>query len=169
VITQCSMRHLYDTKNQSIIAVAKNCERRRCGHHELEKPLSTLDCLKDVVDSKHQLTNKHRYVIASQDGAVRSLMRKIPGVPLIYVSRSVMILEPMAESTEQVRLSQEKGKFKAGILETKSSKRKAQDDQAPEAPENQITRKRRKGPRGPNPLSMKKPKKRTSMPTPANA
>jgi U3 small nucleolar RNA-associated protein 23 len=162
------MRHLYDTKDQGIIAVAKNCERRRCGHHELEHPLSTLDCLKDVVDSKDQSTNKHRYVIASQDGAVRGYMRKIPGIPLIYVSRSVMILEPMAESTEKVRLNQEKGKFKAGILESRGSKRKRQDDVAENpTPEQQVTKKRRnKGPKGPNPLSVKKPKKRETAPIP---
>jgi U3 small nucleolar RNA-associated protein 23 len=162
------MRHLYDTKDQGMIAVAKHCERRRCGHHELENPLSTLDCLKDVVDSKDQSTNKHRYVIASQDGAVRGYMRKIPGIPLIYVSRSVMILEPMAESTEKVRLNEEKGKFKAGILESRGSKRKRDPDAGENVEQDQeATRKRKKkGPKGPNPLSVRKPKRRESMPTP---
>jgi U3 small nucleolar RNA-associated protein 23 len=85
VITQCSIRHLYNSehKNEALIDQAKTYERRRCNHHLLEEPLSTLECLKSVVDSKDNLTNKHRYVIACQDGRVRAHMRQIPGVPMV--------------------------------------------------------------------------------------
>jgi U3 small nucleolar RNA-associated protein 23 len=85
VITQCSIRHLYNSenKNEALIEQAKTYERRRCNHHLLDEPLSTLDCLKSVVDSKENLTNKHRYVVASQDGRVRAHMRQIPGVPMV--------------------------------------------------------------------------------------
>lgn len=97
LITQCSMRHLYaqartDTTGQlnKVIDKAKNLERRRCGHHpdEFPEPLSTLDCLGSVVGP----SNKHRYVVASQEQEVRAKMRAIPGVPLVYISRSVMIV-----------------------------------------------------------------------------
>ena len=66
-------------------------ERRRCGHHpeEYPEPCSTLECLGSVVGA----TNKHRYVVASQDGEMRARMRGIPGVPLIYINRSVMLLQ----------------------------------------------------------------------------
>lgn len=137
LITQCSMRHLYDEQKKQheqyrqsqnnttggapkqqqqqkqkqggkkgqqqqqeeehsnvdmrkVIEKAKDFERRRCGHRpeEFPEPLGTLECLGECVGK----TNKHRYVVASQDPEVRAKMRGIPGVPLIYISRSVMIV-----------------------------------------------------------------------------
>jgi U3 small nucleolar RNA-associated protein 23 len=95
VITQCSIRHLYNSehKDEALIEKAKTFERRRCNHHLLEEPLSTLDCLKSVVDSKGNLTNKHRYVIACQDRRVRAHMRQIPGVPMVVSLISITTLK----------------------------------------------------------------------------
>lgn len=94
LVTQCSMRHLYaqnaDGALERIIDTAKGFERRRCGHHpeQYPQPLSTAACLASVVGP----TNKHRYVVASQEYEVRAQFRRIPGVPLVYISRSVMIV-----------------------------------------------------------------------------
>lgn len=191
MITQCSMRHLYNAepKDEELIDHAKAFERRRCGHHELEKPLSTLDCLSSVVDPKSSRTNKHRYVVASQDDRVRHFMRTIPGVPLIYLKRSVMIMEPMAGATEKVREKEEREKFRAGLTGRRNpganAKRLREDDEenseedangdlsargfsrdAVDAAEDghdvdgeaPAKKKRKRGPSGPNPLSMKKKK-----------
>lgn len=70
-------------KNENLILQAKTYERRRCGHLPDEDPKSELECLKAVVDSKDNSTNKHRYVVATQDQAIRAQMRSIPGVPLM--------------------------------------------------------------------------------------
>lgn len=43
--------------------------------------------------------NKHRYVIASQSQELRAKLRKIPAVPLVHITKSVMILEPPSEET----------------------------------------------------------------------
>ena len=51
--------------------------------------------------------NKYNYVVASQDEEVRTKLRGIPGVPLLYVKRSIMILEPMAEASADVRGKEE--------------------------------------------------------------
>ncbi|KAF2146874.1 uncharacterized protein K452DRAFT_219118 [Aplosporella prunicola CBS 121167] len=179
MITHCSMRHLYEAKDQTVIAHAKSFERRRCNHHELEKPLSTLECIQSVVDPKGANTNKHRYCVATQDPKVRAFLRKIPGVPLVYINRSVMIMEPMGGATEDVRDRAEKDKFRAGIKGTRrtaaelSAKRKRDEDgddsdvsmedatAGAEAEGNaalQPKKKQKKGPKGPNPLSVKKPK-----------
>lgn len=94
LITQCSMRHLYAQNREPgmdrVIETAKTFERRRCGHHPEShpEPCSTAECLGGVVGP----TNKHRYVVASQDGEVRARFRGIAGVPLVYISRSVMIV-----------------------------------------------------------------------------
>ncbi|OJD28609.1 rrna-processing protein utp23 [Diplodia corticola] len=177
MITQCSMRHLYASKDQVAIGHAQAFERRRCNHHTLDEPLSTLDCVKSVLDPKDSKTNKHRYVVASQEQPLRSYLRKIPGVPLIYINRSVMIMEPMAGATEDVRDRTETEKFRAGLKTRPTAataappKRKRGEDEdgsdedtdmedAPAQPEPK-KKKKRTGPKAPNPLSAKKPKKRS--------
>jgi len=195
MITQCSMRHLYTAqpKNEALVEQAKTYERRRCNHQNLEKPLSTLDCLKDVVVKGENGMNKHKLIVASQDEKVRAHMRQIPGVPLVYINRSVMIMEPMAEATEDLKTREERQKIRSG-LKTRSTlgKRKregnevkAQDtangeetpkfapssDSIPATTDNAEPdkKKKRKGPKGPNPLSVKKPKNRMPLaPQPNN-
>jgi U3 small nucleolar RNA-associated protein 23 len=171
------MRHLYEAKDETVIEHAKGFERRRCNHHTLEKPLTALECLSEVVDPKSTLVNKHRYVVASQNPKVRVMLRRIPGVPLVYINRSVMILEPMATATEDVRDKEERAKLREGIKgrrgTTESAKRKRDDENedvngqrtldtisTPDAPK-RPEKKRRKGEKGPNPLSVKKPKPRS--------
>jgi U3 small nucleolar RNA-associated protein 23 len=172
------MRHLYaGTDNQIPIALAKGYERRRCNHHTLEKPLSTLECLSSVVDSKGNNTNKHRYVVASQDPEVRAHMRSIPGVPLIYISRSVLIMEPMAGASDEVRLKEERSKFRQGLKmrtgsnsvlgkrgrEEREEREEGEDDEVTKEEGTQGKAKARKRTqKEPNPLSMKKPKKRVA-------
>ncbi|KAH0556781.1 hypothetical protein GP486_005427, partial [Trichoglossum hirsutum] len=159
----------------ALIDKAKTYERRRCNHHMLDEPLSTLECLSSVVDPKSSGTNKHRYIVASQDGEARSFMRNVAGVPLVYINRSVMIMEPMAEATEQVKEREEKGKFRAGLKSKRGGqvgvKRKRDSEEEDGAEEGTDGRneeddkhgelsRRKRGPKGPNPLSVKKPKRK---------
>lgn len=191
MITQCCIRHLYNQPaspdKDAWIEVAKQAERRRCGHHELDEPLSTLDCLRTVVDPKATGNNKHRYVVASQDEDVRRKMRAIVGVPLVYIARSVMILEPMANVTEDVREREEKAKIRAGLkgrrsVGTISGEKRKREDGDEEAQDEEESndggaagvkqadigsaskRRKIKGPKGPNPLAVKKPKKEATKP-----
>ena len=197
MITQCCIRHLYNApattdeekkQKDGWIEVAKQAERRRCGHHELEEPLSALECLLSVVDPKGSGSNKNRYIVATQEQEVRQRMRQIAGVPLVYINRSVMILEPMAASTEKVRAADEKSKIRAGLKSMRPAssgvKRKRADENEDadmpdrakaiaaaevsgtlEARAEPVQKKRKaKGPKGPNPLSMKKAK--TEKPKP---
>jgi U3 small nucleolar RNA-associated protein 23 len=165
------MRHLYASSKEPgvsyLIDKAKTYERRRCNHlpEDYPEPLSAKDCLSSVVDPKDSKTNKHRYVVASQDVEVRKEMRGIMGVPLVYINRSVMIMEPMASASAETRERGERSKFRDGIKGKErgsgSLKRKREEDGG-ERDEGEVEKKKvkRKGPKGPNPLSMKKPKKR---------
>lgn len=175
MITQCCIRHLYNAvpepgqekDKEAWIDVAKQAERRRCGHHELDEPLSELECMMSVVDGKASGTNKHRYVVATQEKDVRAAMREVAGVPLVYINRSVMVMEPMAERSAEVREAEEKGKVRAGLksrrgAETAGEKRKAEDEEEEGQEEGEAAapkKKKAKGPKGPNPLSVKKSKK----------
>ncbi|TEY73356.1 hypothetical protein BOTCAL_0079g00210 [Botryotinia calthae] len=189
MITQCSMRHLYAASSEPgvsyLIDKAKTYERRRCGHlpEDYPEPLSARDCIKAVVDGKSNGTNKHRYVVASQDIEVRKAMRAIQGVPLVYINRSVMIMEPMAETSTETRDREERSKFRQGIKSGRASgslKRKRtegdEDDDEESAkkdmgvPEGAAKKKKNApGPKGPNPLAMKKKKKVEGENTKPNA
>jgi U3 small nucleolar RNA-associated protein 23 len=166
-----------DPSVQAAIEVAKTvCERRRCGHHPEShpEPLSTLECLSSVVDPGKNGINKHRYCVASQEQEVRSAMRKVQGVPLIYVSRSVMILEPMAEATRRVCESGEKGKLRDGFVRSDRKRKRGEEDDEkesgsegesgdegaePQEGEKQKKKKKTYGKKQPNPLAVQKKKK----------
>lgn len=188
MITQCEIRKLYARKDEpgidKVIEVAKLLERRRCGHHpdEYVDPLSTEECVRSVVDPKGKDENKHRYVVASQSQDVRRMLRSIRGVPLIYVRRSVMILEPMSDESVQTRTRDEKSKFRAEIKATLGKRKREErtednddksrevgghssplrgggDNAAATTTERPKKKKKKRGPKGPNPLSVKKSKK----------
>ncbi|KAL9608188.1 MAG: hypothetical protein Q9167_006966 [Letrouitia subvulpina] len=149
-------------------------ERRRCNHHTLDDPLSTLECLASVIDPKGSSTNRHRYVVASQEEGVRRYCRGVKGVPLVYVKRSVMVLEPMAEGSLEVREVLERGKFKTGLrgkgvgagnkrkrdsgAEGDLEQREGNGVAGNDIEKEQEPKKKVRGPKGPNPLSVKKPK-----------
>lgn len=175
VITQCSIRHLYTIPDlprphkDALVAVAKKMERRRCNHHTLDHPLSTLECFSSVIDPKDSKINKNRYVIASQEEDVRRYCRGVKGVPLVYVKRSVMVMEPMADSSVEVREGIERGKLRTGLRanghaagvkrkrgESSEDVGQAQDSGSHEPQEGKGLKKKPRGPKGPNPLSVKK-------------
>ncbi|KAH0528068.1 hypothetical protein TsFJ059_002977 [Trichoderma semiorbis] len=183
LITQCEIRKLYAEKDQpgvnAAIELAKTFERRRCGHHpnEYPKPLETMECMRSVVDPKSTGENKHRYVVASQSVDVRRMLRGIRGVPLIYIKRSVMILEPMADQSVQIREREEKRKFRAELKNTLGKRKREEkeernggegegDDDGSESDDDDVKRestsekkrKKNRGPKGVNPLAMKKKK-----------
>lgn len=174
VITQCSIRHLYSLSpsefphKDASIDLAKTFERRRCNHHELPEPLLEKECIESVVI--HNGGNKHRYCVATQSSEIRQLLRAVPGVPLVYINRSVMIMEPMAPISAMKREREEMGKFRLGIKDARPKpagakrKRVEGEESGGEGAEGEKDgvekkKKKRKGPKGPNPLSVKKKKK----------
>lgn len=172
------MRHLYAAASEPgvsyLIDKAKTYERRRCGHkpEDYPEPLSTKECISSVVDPKGSGTNKHRYIVASQDLEVRKAMRGVLGVPLVYINRSVMIMEPMADKSTKNRDREERSKFRDGLRASGSLKRKREEDEETPAPASGEKKPKKKwGVKEPNPLSVKKPKKKKveeeSKPKPA--
>lgn len=164
------MRHLYAISSEPgvsyLIEKAKTYERRRCGHRpeDFPEPLSEKECLASVVDPKGNKTNKNCYVVASQELEVRKHMRSVMGVPLVYISRSVIKMEPMAGATSDNRDREERVKFRAGLKRGSGSmKRKRDDDEGDKGEDGEnMTKKKKKrtGVKEPNPLAVKKSKKK---------
>ena len=186
MITQCSIRHLFaiptgstdsstppttQADKTSMLDISRSFILRRCNHHTLPEPLSTLECYRSVVDSNDRGTNKHRYVLAAQDDTVRSWARGIRGVPVIYVKRSVMVMEPMAHASIGIREREEKGKLRAGVKKFTGDngvlgKRKREEENGEGDDNNESTQVKKKkkayGAKGPNPLSVRKKKSKTN-------
>ncbi|CCD26794.1 rRNA-binding ribosome biosynthesis protein UTP23 NDAI_0I02250 [Naumovozyma dairenensis CBS 421] len=158
MITQCCMQALYEENNQDAIELARRFERRRCNHNPKE-PKTAIECIESVVNINGQ--NKHRYVVASQDLATRRKLRQVPGVPLIHISRAVMIMEPLSDVSAQVSRRKENEKLYKGLNDPKfTGVKSAVDKETVKEKEStdQQKKKRKIGPKGPNPLSMKKKK-----------
>ncbi len=141
--------------------------------------LGTADPLvvKDKSKKSGVLGKVKRPVSPSIEGGIRAQAREIPGVPIIYVKRSVMILEELSSASLGVRRREEKDKFREGLLGTEGRKRKRDEDNVEGNDDNKenggeietaAPKKKAKGIKGPNPLSVlkKKPKPKIQHPQP---
>lgn len=158
MITQCCMQALYATDNQRAIDMAKRFERRRCNHPPKDpKPLA--ECIESIVNIDG--LNKHRYVVASQSTRLRRRLRSVPGVPLIFMNRSVMVMEPASDSSKRAAALSENAKLNEGLNDSKVGY--VDKDKDKEEASEEPMKKKRKGPSEPNPLSVRK-KKTVSKP-----
>ncbi|RKP23121.1 rRNA-processing protein Fcf1/Utp23, partial [Syncephalis pseudoplumigaleata] len=94
VTTSCVMAELKTaSEDRRALAVARRMERRRCSH---KQPVSGAECIAEIIGDK----NEFNYCVASQDHALREQLRLVPGVPLLYERRSVLIVEPVSAATQ---------------------------------------------------------------------
>ncbi|KAK5781194.1 rRNA-binding ribosome biosynthesis protein UTP23 PWA37_002125 [Arxiozyma heterogenica] len=158
MITQCCIQALYATENQNAINLAKSYERRRCNHPPNDAKAPAI-CIESVVNVDGE--NKHRYVVATQDIKLRRKLRRVPGVPLLHINRSVMVMEPLSDASARISRKMEQEKLFKGLNDPKYAGLKKNDEADIEDLKNQEVRKRKSGPKEPNPLSVKKKKKQT--------
>ncbi|KAF8898549.1 Fcf1-domain-containing protein [Infundibulicybe gibba] len=154
MITQCCIHELYlqGITQQASVDLAKTFERRKCNHRE---PIAGDECISSVV-GKPPLpylqwdSNKHRYVIATQSQDLRVRLRSVPAVPIVHVNRSVMVLEPPSNITIQTKTRTEEQALHPSAPDLALIGRPSTSAEP--------AHKKRKGPKGPNPLSVKKKK-----------
>ncbi|PVV04379.1 hypothetical protein BB560_001132 [Smittium megazygosporum] len=143
LISNCSLQDLRNGGDETIgaLVMARKFERRRCKH---STPIST-----------NQNTNN--YIVAAQDQGLRSRLRKIPGVPLIHINNSTLILEPINTATKEYVANLETEKL--GISQSELSRIRSMAPNSNSGNFLKIKRRKIKKAKGPNPLSVKKPKK----------
>ena len=159
---------------------------RHCKHNEDGAPIGEEDCLVDLLSgevSGNQVPrNKHHFVLATAEPPpeqverqrksrshvdLREMARGIPGVPIVYVKRSVMVLEELSGATLRARKSVESEKIREGLVGGVNRKRKrgenddgSEEIDAEETGKGDVQRRGVKKANGPNPLSVKKKKVR---------
>jgi U3 small nucleolar RNA-associated protein 23 len=128
--------------------VAKRFQLRNCGHHK--DPQSATECVLNMISDG----NPHHYFVATQDQELRGNLRKIAGVPLLHIVSNTIVLE------NPTRVSQ-----KAHDEVCSSKVQPTEHEQSVITALNSASgitetrRKRKKKPKGPNPLSVKKSRK----------
>lgn len=166
VVTECILN---DIKGKGVdftsaLILAKKFETRKCPHKET--PVSAYQCIRDLVGTE----NKQHFCVATQNPKLRDRMRKIPGVPIIYVNvkHQSLGLETMTEKSKQVMQIHEMEKIKPLDKETANLKRKlfAEEEETQQQQEKPKFKKRKV--KGVNPLAMKKKKKKTPPPPKKN-
>lgn len=169
MITQCCMNELYKSQKQGesqakAVELAKTWERRFCNHKD---SISGDRCIRQMIGER----NKHRYCLAANSVELRNAIRHtVAGVPIAHVNdHKVMVMEPMSELTKKKCEEVEKEKLQAvsgrqsNVLGKRSSETNVgregdiQEETNQQAVQDLKTRKKKA--KGPNPLSMKKPKK----------
>ncbi|SCV71711.1 BQ2448_3299 [Microbotryum intermedium] len=105
MITQCCIQALYDLgpSGQPCVDLAKEFERRKCNHL---KARPGVECLTAMAGKD----NPHRYVIATQSLDLRKHLRTVPGLPIVYLNRSVVLLESPSAETIKKKLQMENAK-----------------------------------------------------------
>lgn len=160
MITQCCMQALYKTKDQNAIDIAKLFERRRCNHPPSD-PLTPIECIKSIVLPKNQF----KYILATQYIELRNQLRAVPGIPLVFLKNSVMIMDSVSNVTLRYANKIEEAKLTGGLNDTKVGIKINENDE-PDTEAEERPKKKIKGPKGPNPLSVKKKKEEVPEATP---
>ncbi|CAI8494259.1 unnamed protein product [Hanseniaspora opuntiae] len=174
-VTQCSMQHIYESKNEDLIEFVKyNFERRRC-NHDYKNPKTSEDCIfsitnvtgkKDENEGAKDINNmiignnKHKYIICTQDINLRRKLRRVPGVPIVhFMNSNVLLLEPISDTTKRFSENYEAQKLTKGLNDSKNAGFKRSAEQLTESPATSETvapLQKKKTTHNPNPLSVKK-------------
>merc|ERR1719435_557568 len=99
--------------------------------------------------------NSQHFIVASQDNGLRYKIRKIPGVPLLLLHGNCPTLEKPSGMTQEFI---EKSSDEKTLLNSHEAKTIKELKREVFGEEETMKKKKRKGPKGPNPLSCKKKK-----------
>ena len=143
--TSCVYKELMELGLKETASTYKTFERKFCSHPNGK--LSASDCIKSIIGSD----NKHRFAVATLDKSLRVDLAEIPGVPLLYINKSVYILEPPSGATLGKSLEIETQKLNPSESELKLVEKILPVDETAT-----VQKKLKK--KEPNPLSIKKKK-----------
>lgn len=176
--TPCIMKELqkYDKKESAgVTFVARRFELRNCRHDDAKEKMKGTACLKSLIGKN----NPHHYCVAAMNAKLRQDIRKVYGVPTVFILRDTVLMEALTKKTlEMAKKKEEKKLLKPAHDDIKllkkslsASKSQPQPEVTSETQQQPTTataaepanapaakpkksKKKRKG--GPNPLSCKK-------------
>lgn len=161
--SSCALKEL-DTLGKQLFGAKLILQRfqvRRCQH--VQNPVPASECLLSLLGD----ANPHHYFVATQDYTLTSRLKKIPGVPLLYIILNTMVLDkPGPASLERVQAVQQGELVSPGQQQSLRGLKEQQGIAAAAAAGETRGRKRKRKQSNPNPLSCLKKKKKKGVPTP---
>ncbi|KZC10883.1 rRNA-processing protein UTP23 like protein, partial [Dufourea novaeangliae] len=139
--------------------IVKQYPIHKCGHEK--HSITGTQCLQSMIGTN----NSSRYIIATQDRELQGILRKIPGIPIIYLHGKAPTLEAPSQVTREYAEKIRKG-LGMSTWEKENIKTLKKAAGLEENTEKKLQKKRRKG--GPNPLSCLKKKKKSHTEIPKN-
>lgn len=144
LFTTACVIHELQLKKSPAIFNAKRLEIRRCPHTNNHRPGE--ECIREIIGDQ----NAHHYGVCAQQWSLREALRLVPGVPLLFVNRGILLMEDPSEVT--VAKAQE---LSGAKLKPSDAELKFINSVVPVIkPLEPAKKKKKKG--GPNPLSVKK-------------
>lgn len=146
---------LHETKSlghklHGAFVLLSSYETVECRH---TKPIIASECFRQLVKDG----NTNHYFVATQDPDLTRTINKIPGVPLLYISGKTIILEK--PSLASIRTA-DKLASKRSLLTSYEQETLQKLKGSAERPSVPSAKRKRRGPKEPNPLSVKKKQKR---------
>ncbi|TYZ66633.1 hypothetical protein PybrP1_002247 [[Pythium] brassicae (nom. inval.)] len=127
------------------------------GEDSGDKPVDVTTAIRRLIGDR----NERKFLVATQEVELRKELRALPGVPLFYLNRSVLVFEDISRATLAIVRQEEKAKL--AKLDT-NEKRKLDlvtaDDSDDADAEQEKRRLKKARAKAPNPLSVKKPLKK---------
>ena len=144
-ITDCikAEGHLIGSKLHGALVIANNFNEWNCGH---ETPLQATKCIANLLRN----SNHNGFFVATQDHELRDKLRLKAGIPLLHINHNVIVLEK--PSTASIEASERQDSSRLIREHEWHILNKVENHMQEEQ------RRKRRGPKGPNPLSIKKKK-----------
>ncbi|XP_077362591.1 rRNA-processing protein UTP23 homolog [Festucalex cinctus] len=158
--TNCALKELENLGKELIGAkiILQRYQVRKCQH--FKSPIPASECLLSMLEG----TNPHHYFVATQDFKLTTGLKKIPGVPLLYIILNTMVLDkPSQSSLDQVQAVQ-LGQL-VSPTQQQSLRSMKEEQGVMKKDGDRRGKKRKRKPHNPNPLSCLKKKKKKG-PTP---
>ncbi|XP_071807393.1 rRNA-processing protein UTP23 homolog [Asterias amurensis] len=134
-------------------AILKRYKILKCPHRE--KPVPGADCFTELIGEE----NKQHYYIATQDPELTEHVHTIPGIPLLYMNMNAIVLEKPSKASNHFAEKLTKKKTKPSAVEKETLKQLKGTEE-----KSKVERqKKRRRPKEPNPLSVKRKKKNKSV------
>jgi len=152
-VTKCTVSKLRRAGSaySGAAIIAKRFERIPCQHG---KGVQKEDvCLEALVGQ----SNASKLCYGAQTVSLRNKIRRVPAAPIVFIRECVPIFEPPSKATKTTLKNKLSSIGSLSLAEEKRIKAVV-DEETVKTPE-PFKRKKRKGPREPNPLSCKKKKK----------
>uniref|UniRef100_A0A3P9JJ24 rRNA-processing protein UTP23 homolog n=1 Tax=Oryzias latipes TaxID=8090 RepID=A0A3P9JJ24_ORYLA len=159
--TNCALKEL-DTLGKQLYGakiILQRFQLRKCAH--FKDPVPASECLLSMLED----TNPHHYFVATQDHTVTAGLKKIPGVPLLYIILNTIVLDKPSQASLSHVQAVQMGEL-VSPAQQKSIQSMKQEQGISSKDGERRGRKRKRKQSNPNPLSCLKKKKKKGAPTP---